>query len=230
MTAPRHVLKDTIYLLTRRCSERRFLLRPSKAVNDMILKAMAPDVTGRYAERLRLHALARVDDEQRSLARGEAARHFVGEVHVTRSVDQVQDVLDPVPCLVAHPHRLRLDGDPALPLQLHVVEELSLGLPLVHRARLLEEAVGERGFPVIDMCDDGEVTDMAFVARQNASSILNMLSLRPLNIPRTCTDSKCSVPRFRFPVSRRGLSSFNGKLGTRDTGNPEGPIPIRDEV
>ncbi len=33
-------------------------------------------------ERLRLHALACIDDQDRALAGGEAARHFVGEVHV----------------------------------------------------------------------------------------------------------------------------------------------------
>lgn len=41
MTAPRQVLKETTYLLTRRCSERRFFLRPSKAVNDIIRYILA---------------------------------------------------------------------------------------------------------------------------------------------------------------------------------------------
>jgi putative transposase len=34
MTAPRQVLAGTTYLLTRRCSQRQFLLRPSKATNQ----------------------------------------------------------------------------------------------------------------------------------------------------------------------------------------------------
>src|SRR5512137_639880 len=35
MTAPRRVLPGTTYLLTRRCSQRQFLLRPSKATNQV---------------------------------------------------------------------------------------------------------------------------------------------------------------------------------------------------
>ncbi len=41
MTAPRQVLKNATYLLTRRCSERRFFLRPSKASNQLFLYILA---------------------------------------------------------------------------------------------------------------------------------------------------------------------------------------------
>ena len=41
-------------------------------------------------QRLRLDALRRVDDQDRALARRQRARHFVGEVDVTRRVDQVE--------------------------------------------------------------------------------------------------------------------------------------------
>jgi putative transposase len=37
MTAPRQVLPGTIYLITRRCSERRFFLRPSRVVSAVFL-------------------------------------------------------------------------------------------------------------------------------------------------------------------------------------------------
>ena len=43
-------------------------------------------------ERLRLDPLARIDDQQRALARGQAARNFVGEIDVAGSIDQVEDV------------------------------------------------------------------------------------------------------------------------------------------
>jgi putative transposase len=41
MTAPRRVLPGTVYLITRRCSERRFFLRPSGLVNDIFLFVLA---------------------------------------------------------------------------------------------------------------------------------------------------------------------------------------------
>ena len=44
----------------------------------------------RVGDGLRLDALARVDDQQRALARGERARHLVGEVDVAGRVDQME--------------------------------------------------------------------------------------------------------------------------------------------
>ena len=41
-------------------------------------------------ERLRFHALAGVHHQQRTLARGQAARDFVGEVHMAGRVDQIE--------------------------------------------------------------------------------------------------------------------------------------------
>ena len=47
-------------------------------------------------EGLGLDALRRVDEQQRALAGGEAARHLVPEVDVARGVDEVEDVAGPV--------------------------------------------------------------------------------------------------------------------------------------
>jgi putative transposase len=41
MTAPRQVLAGTTYLISRRCSERRFFLRPSDTTNDAFLYLLA---------------------------------------------------------------------------------------------------------------------------------------------------------------------------------------------
>jgi REP element-mobilizing transposase RayT len=41
MTAPRQVLPGASYLVTRRCAQRQFLLRPSKATNDTYLFVLA---------------------------------------------------------------------------------------------------------------------------------------------------------------------------------------------
>jgi REP element-mobilizing transposase RayT len=41
MTAPRQVLPGSTYLVTRRCSERRFFLRPSQTVNDIFRYVLA---------------------------------------------------------------------------------------------------------------------------------------------------------------------------------------------
>lgn len=41
MTAPRQVLPGTTYLVTRRCAQRQFFLRPSKTTNDSFLYLLA---------------------------------------------------------------------------------------------------------------------------------------------------------------------------------------------
>lgn len=41
MTAPRQVLENVTYLVTRRCSERRFFLRPSRLVNQVFAYCLA---------------------------------------------------------------------------------------------------------------------------------------------------------------------------------------------
>ena len=102
-------------------------------------------------EGLRLDALGRVDHQQRALARGEAARHFVSEVDVPRSVHQVELV-----ALPGEPHRLRLDRDPALALDVHIVEHLLVAAHFAvgQSAGRLDQPVGESRLAVVDMGDD----------------------------------------------------------------------------
>src|SRR5438874_12094949 len=61
-----------------------------------------------------------------------------------------------VSCFVRKRRRLCLDGDAALTLQIHRVEHLLAHLALRQAAAALYEAVGQRGFPVVDMGNDRE--------------------------------------------------------------------------
>src|SRR5262245_1802299 len=59
---------------------------------------------------LRFDALRRIDHQQRALAGGQRARHFVGEVDVARRVDEIELVTLAVLRAVVERHALRLDG------------------------------------------------------------------------------------------------------------------------
>ena len=111
-------------------------------------------------QRLRLDALAGVDHQQRALAGGERARHLIGEVDMAGRVDQVEDVVLAIVGLVVEAHGLRLDGDAALALDVHVVEHLLLHVAQLEAAGRLDQAVGQRRLAVVDMGDDCEIADV----------------------------------------------------------------------
>ena len=106
---------------------------------------------------LRLDPLGGIDDEQRALAGGEAAGDLVGEIDVARGVQEVEAVFLAALGGVAHRDGMRLDGDAALALQVHGVEELVLFVAVGGGAGKFEQTVGERGLAVVDMRDDTKV-------------------------------------------------------------------------
>src|SRR5690606_21291171 len=111
-------------------------------------------------DRLRFHALGRIDHQQRAFACRQRTADLVREVDVAGGVDEVQVVGLPVLRRVRHRHRLRLDGDPALALDRVVVEHLRFHLALGQAAAQLDDAVGQRRLAVVDVGDDGKVADL----------------------------------------------------------------------
>ena len=75
-------------------------------------------------QRLRLHALRGIHHQQRAFAGLQAARNFVGKIHVAGRIDQIQLVQVAVVGAVVEPHGMGFDGDAALALQVHGIEHL----------------------------------------------------------------------------------------------------------
>lgn len=71
MTAPRQVLPGTTYLVTRRCSERRFFLKPSKLTNAIFLYVLAV-AAERY--RIAVHAFCVMSNHYHLLVTDPEAR------------------------------------------------------------------------------------------------------------------------------------------------------------
>ncbi len=111
-------------------------------------------------ERLGLDALGGVDQQQHPFAGGQRPRHLVGEIDMARRVDQVQGIAPAVLRAVGKRDDLALDRDPPLPLDIHVVEDLVLEIAVVHDAGVLDQPVGKRRLPVVDMGDNAEIPDM----------------------------------------------------------------------
>lgn len=75
-------------------------------------------------------------------------------------VDEVQEIGLPVFCRVRQGHRLRLDRDATFALNRVGVEHLGFHLARLQTAAQLDDPVGQGGFPVVDVGNDGEVADI----------------------------------------------------------------------
>jgi hypothetical protein len=117
----------------------------------------------RVGQRLGLHALGGIHHQQRALAGGQRPADLVIEVHVARGVDEVQGVGFSVLRLIEDLDGAGLDGNAPLPLQIHIVQQLVLHLPLRHGVALLQQAIRQRGFAVVDVGNNGKVADMGLV-------------------------------------------------------------------
>ena len=111
-------------------------------------------------DRLRLHALRSVDDQQRALAGGERARNLVRESRHGRGVDQIQVVARAVARDIGERRRLSLDGNAPLAFEVHGVQDLSFHLAVGEAPAALDEAVGKCRLAVVDVRDDREIADV----------------------------------------------------------------------
>src|SRR5205814_1217616 len=111
-------------------------------------------------------------------ARGEAARHLVAEIDVARRVDQVQLVLLSLVGVVDR-DRVHLDGDAALALQVHAVEQLRAVLAGGDGAGLEKELVREGTLAVVDVGDDAIVADELGVRHRHNGRVSYRDGVRP---------------------------------------------------
>jgi hypothetical protein len=65
--------------------------------------------------------------------------------------------------LPEHADSLGLDRDPALALELHRVEQLLLHIAVGDGVGRLQDAIGQRRLPMVDVGDDREVADLVLV-------------------------------------------------------------------
>jgi hypothetical protein len=82
------------------------------------------------------------------------------EVDVAGRIDEIEVVYLPVACRVLQRSGLGLDGDAALSLEIHRVEHLLTHLAIGESAATLDESIGERRLTVVDVGDDGKITDV----------------------------------------------------------------------
>ena len=82
---------------------------------------------------------------------------------MARGVDEVQNIVLPIVRPVIEPDGARLDCNAALALEVHRVENLVFHLALVDRVALLKQPIGQRRLAVVNVRDDGEISDLGKV-------------------------------------------------------------------
>ena len=110
---------------------------------------------------LRLHALRGVHHQHGALTGRQRPGDLIVEVHVSRRVDEVQLIGLTILRLVIQLNGPGLDGDAPLPLQVHIVQQLICHLPLGYRAAGLQQPVRQRRLAVVDVGDNGKITNVA---------------------------------------------------------------------
>jgi len=110
--------------------------------------------------RLGLRSIVRVNHQQNAVHHFHDALDFAAEIGVARRVHDVDSITVPLECGI-----LRADRDPLFPLEIHRVHHAFLDLLVrAQSSGLPQQLIHERGLAVVDVRNDGDVTDLVHVA------------------------------------------------------------------
>ena len=114
-----------------------------------------------HEARLRQRTFGGVDQEDYTVDHGQAALDFTAEVGVAGRVDEVQRDLGAVGPDVGDGRVLGEDRDPAFAFLVHRVHDsVGDGLMRGEHAGLTQQSVDEGGLAVVNVRDDGDVSDI----------------------------------------------------------------------
>ena len=82
---------------------------------------------------------------------------------MSRRINQVEDVLLAVLCLIYNTDGLRLDGYTSLPLNIHVVKHLCLHLTAGKQSGLLNNTVRKGGLAMVNVGYNTKITNLTLV-------------------------------------------------------------------
>ena len=82
---------------------------------------------------------------------------------MARSINQIKNILLPILGLVYRTYGLSLDGNTSLPLQIHIIQYLSLHLTTGQQTGLLDDTVRQGGLAMVYMCNNTKITDFTLV-------------------------------------------------------------------
>ena len=111
-------------------------------------------------ERLRFDPLGGVYQKQHALAGCQCPGNFLGEVHVTRGIDEVEGEFLASLVGIRQGDGLTFNGDPPFPFEIHIVENLVAEVAIGDKPSALDQTIRQGGLAVIDVGDDAEISDL----------------------------------------------------------------------
>ncbi len=116
--------------------------------------------------RLRLNTLPRIHHQQRAFTGRQRTADLIGEVNVAGGINEVELVGFAILRVVMQRYAVRFDGDAALTLQIHGIQDLGFHFTVRKTTANLDETVGQGGFTVVDVRDDGKIADMTQITHR----------------------------------------------------------------
>ena len=107
------------------------------------------------ADGLCLYTLSGIHHQQGTLTCGNASAHLITEIHMSRSVDEIESITAVI-SHIFHLYSMTFDGDSSLTFKIHIVQHLPLGH--LDGMGILQQTVGKGTFSVVNMCYDTEVS------------------------------------------------------------------------
>src|SRR3546814_2933163 len=98
-------------------------------------------------------------------------------IDMARRVHQVEDIAFAVLRGVVQADRLRLDGDAALALDIHIVQHLLGHFAIGQPAGALDQPVGKGGLAMVDVRDDREVADAVYRSEEHTSELQSLMRI-----------------------------------------------------
>ncbi len=74
-------------------------------------------------------------------------------------VDQVENVILAMK-FILHLNGMTFNGNAALPLQIHIIQQLCLHITVCYRPRRLQQPVSQRALPMINMRYDAKISNV----------------------------------------------------------------------
>jgi len=80
---------------------------------------------------------------------------------MSRRIDEVQFKFLTAFARIGQVNRLTFDGNASFSLDIHIVQDLVTELPCINEVCMLDEAVGKRGFTVVNVGNNAEISNLS---------------------------------------------------------------------